>query len=294
MTIYSEITANKRRTWLLIAVFMAVVTLIGWAWGGYNGSGSGSIVLALFFSGAMSTFSYFASDKIALLTSGAQKITEDDAPSYYRAVENLCIGTGLPMPELYIIPSRALNAFATGRDPKHASIAVTAGALERLEPMELEGVLAHELSHIQNFDIRLMTVVVVLVGAVGILSSLFRNSLWFGGKGRDRDEDRGGGILALVGLVLLIVSPIVATLIQLAISRKREFLADASGALITRYPEGLALALEKIAADPFRLTTASEATAHLFIANPFKGSNIANLFSTHPPIEERIARLRSM
>lgn len=299
MSIYTQITDNKRRTWLLMAVFIAVITLIGYFWGEYSGSGTSGLVSALAFSGVMSAFSYFAADRVALATSGAQKITKADAPRYFRTVENLCLGAGLPMPQLYVIPSPALNAFATGRDPEHSSVATTSGLLQNLTDAELEGVLAHELSHIKNYDIRLMTIVVVLVGAVGILSSWFRRSMWLGGGFRGRRDSRerhrsGGDIFALVGVVLLILAPIISTLIKLAISRKREYLADASAAFITRHPEGLARALEKIAASPHQLQTASEATAHLFIANPFKGSTLAALFSTHPPIEERIKKLRAM
>lgn len=276
-----------------MVIFMAVITLIGYFWGESSGSGYAGIITAFLFSGASAAFSYFAADKVALAASGAQKISKEQAPRYFRTVENLCIGAGLPMPEPYIIPSRAMNAFATGRDPEHASIAVTEGLLRRLNDAELEGVIAHELSHIKNYDIRLMTIVVVLVGAIAILSSWFRRSLLWGGRSR-RDRESRGNPLALIGLILLIIAPIVGTLIKLAISRRREFLADASGAFITRYPEGLASALEKIAKDPHRLRTASEATAHLFIANPFKGSALATLFSTHPPVEERTERLREM
>ncbi|MFW6143892.1 MAG: M48 family metalloprotease [Patescibacteria group bacterium] len=291
MTIYSEIAKNKRRTWLLLIIFSAVVMAIGWFWGESSGSGYRGLITAFLFSSVSAAFSYFASDKVALATHGAKKVNKQDAPRYYRIVENLTLGSGLPLPELYVIPSRALNAFATGRNPEHASVAVTSGLLQRLDNQELEGVLAHELSHIKNYDIRLMTVVVVLVGAVGILSSWFRRSIFYGS--RRRNEKNSGGLLALIGLVLLLVAPIVATLIKLAISRRREFLADTSAAYITRYPEGLASALEKISKRS-RLENASEATAHLFIDNPFRGSAFANLFSTHPPAEERISRLRQM
>jgi len=294
INIYSQIAANKRRTLLLLVSFVLMVGAVGWFWGISSGYGYSYLLIALLFSGAMCAFSYFASDKIALAVSGAREVSKEQAPRYFRCVENLCIGTGLPLPKLYIIPSPAMNAFATGRDPQHAAIAVTSGLLQKLDDLELEGVLAHELSHIRNYDIRLMTLVVVLVGAVAILSGWFRRSLWFGGRRRDREEGEGTGILALLGLVLLILSPIIANLIKLAISRRREYLADASAAFITRYPEGLASALEKIARDRFQLETASEATAHLFIANPFKNSRLANLFSTHPPIEDRIKRLREM
>ncbi len=293
MNIYTEIARNKRRTWLLMGIFMAVVTVIGYFWGQSSGSGYLGLIGALGFSGVTAAFSYFASDRIALATSGAREVSKDEAPRYFRIVENLSIASGLPRPNLYIIPSPALNAFATGRDPEHSSIAATEGLLRKLDDRELEGVLAHELSHIKNYDIRLMTIVVVLVGAIGIISSWFRRSLFWGGRGR-RDRKQSGGLLALVGLVLLLLAPLVGTLIKLAISRRREFLADASGSYITRYPQGLARALEKIAHDPHRLQTASEATAHLFIANPFRGTSLARLFSTHPPVEERIKRLRQM
>ncbi len=292
MSIYTEIAQNKRRTWLLMAIFVAVVTLIGWFWGQQGGSGYFGLFGALGFSVVSAAFSYFASDKIALASSGAKKITKKQAPRYFRITENLCIGAGLPMPELYVIDSPALNAFATGRDPEHSSVAVTSGLLRRLNDQELEGVIAHELSHIKNYDIRLMTVVVVLVGAVAIISSWFRRSLFWGS--RRRDKEGSSGLLALIGLVLLLLAPLVGTLIKLAISRRREFLADASGAYLTRYPEGLASALEKISKDPNRLGTASEATAHLFIANPFRGTSLAKLFSTHPPVEERVQKLRSL
>ncbi|MEA2020715.1 MAG: M48 family metalloprotease [Patescibacteria group bacterium] len=293
MSIYTEIVQNKRRTWLLMAIFIAVVTVIGWFWGQQSGSGYFGLFGALGFSIASAAFSYFASDKIALATSGAKKIEKNQAPRYFRITENLCIGAGLPMPDLYVINSPALNAFATGRDPKHAAVAVTSGLLRRLSDQELEGVIAHELSHIKNYDIRLMTIVVVLVGAVSILSSWFRRTLFWGSK-RRRDKQGSHSLLTLIGLILLVVAPIVGTLIKLAISRRREFLADASSAYLTRYPEGLASALEEISKDSNRLGTASEATAHLFIANPFRGTSLAKLFSTHPPVEERIKKLRNL
>ena len=296
MSVYTQITSNKRRTWLLMAIFVAAVALVGWFWGEYSGSGASGLASALAFSGVMSAFSYFAADKVALAASGAQRITKDEAPRYFRTVENLCIGAGLPMPQLYLIPSPAMNAFATGRDPKHSSIAVTSGLLQNLTDAELEGVLAHELSHIKNYDIRLMTVVVVLVGAVSILASWFRRSMWLGGFGgrREREEKRGGdGLLALVGMILLILAPLIATLIKLAISRKREFLADATSAKLTRYPEGLASALEKIMKYNHGNKKVSEAISHLFISDPNR-SPLDKLFATHPPIEERIKILRSM
>ena len=227
------------------------------------------------------------------MTSGAQPITEADNTYLYHTVENLCITAGLPLPKIYIIPDGAINAFATGRDPQHASVAVTVGAINKLQNEELEGVIAHELSHVKNYDIRLMTIVIVLVGMITIFADIFLRGSFFGGRSRDNN---GNPILLVIGLVLIVLSPVIAKLIQLAISRKREYLADASGALLTRYPEGLARALEKIEADPAVLASASSATAHLYIANPFKGTGkfFANAFSTHPPVEDRIKKLREM
>ncbi len=213
-------------------------------------------------------------------------------------MENLSITSGLPQPDIYVIDDPAPNAFATGRDPKHAAVAVTTGLLERLEKIELEGVIAHEMSHVKNYDIRLMTVVVVLVGVIALVSDFFLRWSFFGGGFRRRDSGGGqlGAILVIVGIILAIISPIIAYLIQLAISRKREYLADASGALLTRYPEGLASALAKISADQHQLRKATNANAHLFIANPFKGKakRMARLFMTHPPIEDRIKKLKEM
>jgi len=241
-----------------------------------------------------SFFSYWYSDKIVLAMARAKKIEKKDYPELFRIVENLSLAAGLPTPQIYLIEEDQPNAFATGRDEKHAVIAVTKGLLERLEKPELEGVIAHELSHIRNKDMLLQTIVVVLVGIVAILSDLFLRMSYWGGIRKREERDSLGAILAVFGLVAAILAPLAATLIQLAISRKREFLADATGALLTRYPEGLARALEKISAYPRSMKIASNATAHLFIVNPFRGSKIANLFSTHPPIEERIKALREM
>ena len=229
----------------------------------------------------------------------AKPVTFEENPELYRIVENLCITAGLPMPKIYILPELAPNAFATGRDPKNAAIAVTEGLLRKLDRSELEGVIGHELSHIGNRDVLLQTVVVVLVGTVSILADIFtRTAFWNGGR---RDDENGGifsAILMLIGIVFIILSPLIAQLIQLAISRKREFLADASSALLTRYPEGLARALEKIATDPVPMRYTSNATAHLYIANPFKGKQsqswLVKLFMTHPPIEDRVKALREM
>lgn len=262
------------------------------------------VLIAVVFSSVSAFISYFFSDKITLAISHAKEIDLKTQPQLYQVVENLTIAAGLPMPRVYIIEDTAMNAFATGRDPKHAVICVTTGLLSRLDRTELEGVLAHELSHIGNYDIRFMTLVVVMVGVITLLADWMVRFSLFGGKKRD-SNDGGNGIFLIIGIILAILSPIIATLIKLAVSRRREFLADSSGALLTRYPEGLALALEKIAADTEPLEAANKATAHLYIANPFKTnavdengksstSWIANLFNTHPPIEERIKRLRQM
>lgn len=288
---YSQITANKRKTWVLIAIFVAFILGLGFVLQQWQGYGPESLVAAGVISLAMTLFSYYASDKIALNSAGAQRISKEDNPYVFRIVENLTITAGLPMPKVHIIDSPALNAFATGRDPQHASIAVTTGLIEALENEELEGVIAHELSHIQNYDIRVMTIVVVLVGLISLLAQW---SFRLGGGRRSSGDSNRGNIVAVVGLVLLLISPLIAELIKLAVSRKREYLADASGSLLTRYPEGLARALEKIQASDVPLTGANTAIAHLFISNPLKGRSISSLFSTHPPIAERIKRLREM
>lgn len=273
-----------------MTVFILFVVAAGYLIGYATDTGLSAVFFAVFFAGFSGMFSYFAGDKVALMSSGAIAIEKKDNPYVYRMVENLSITAGIPMPKVYIIQDAAMNAFATGRDPQHASIALTTGIIGRLENEELEGVIAHELSHIKNYDIRLMMIVVVLIGTVGILSDwLLRSFFW----GRSNNDNRSGGnaIFLVVGLVFAILSPLIAQLIKFAISRKREFLADASGVLLTRYPEGLASALEKISQGP-NLKRASSATAHLYISNPFKKGSFSRLFSTHPPIEERIAALR--
>lgn len=299
MSIYSQISGNKRKTWLIIFLFIAFITTLAFIYGKASGFGWSAAFFALIISALMSLFSYFYSDQFILAMSGANPIKKEDNPELFRIVENLSIGEGMPMPKIYIIEDDAPNAFATGRDPRYASVAVTTGILQKLSKTEMEGVIAHELSHVKNFDIRLATIVVILVGAVALLSNIFLRSMWFSGR---RDDDREGGslqtIFVIVGIVLAILSPLIATLIQLAVSRKRELLADASAALLTRYPEGLASALEKISKDTQPLQSANNATAHLYFVNPFKGKDLnawfSNLFDTHPPIEERIKILRSM
>ncbi len=293
---YNQIESNKRKTVLLIAIFLIIIIGLGWFIGVWQGYGYNVFFFAVIFSMVSALTSYYAGDKLALMTTGAKRIAKEDNPYVYRLVENLCIAQGMPVPKVHIIDSPALNAFATGRDPEHASIAFTTGIISALENEELEGVIAHELSHIKNYDIRVMTIVVVLVGTIALISDMFWRVRLFGGGDNRENKNSGqlGMIIMVIGIALLIVSPIIAELIKLAVSRRREYLADASGALLTRYPEGLARALEKIAASSTPLPHASAATAHLFISNPFKKGSISGLFSTHPPTEERIKRLRGM
>jgi len=298
MNIYSQISANKTKTWLIVVLFILFVTTVVFIYGKASGYGLSYAGIGLIISGIMGFSSYYYSDKMILGMSGAKQIIKKDNPQLFRTVENLCIGAGIPMPKIYIINDSAINAFATGRDPNHSVVCVTTGILDRLNKVELEGVIAHELSHIRNYDIRLMSIVVILVGTVALLADFFMRSLWYGGNRRREDGGNAQSIFLLIGIILAILSPLIATLIQLAVSRKRELLADASGALLTRYPEGLASALEKISNDKEPLEAANNATAHLYIANPFKGKIqgnwFSNLFNTHPPIEERIKILRSM
>ena len=273
-------------------VFIAIVIGLGYAISYFYGQGSYFwVVIALLYATGSALVGYFSGDKIALWTSGAQPVTREENSYAVKMVENLAI-TGLPQPKVYIIPDDDINAFATGRDPKHASIAITQGAIAKLENEELEGVIAHELSHIGNYDIRYMTLVIVLVGTIMVLSDMFWRMRFFGGRRGGRDSG-AGGVIMIVGLVLLILSPLFAELIRLSVSRKREYLADASGTLLTRYPEGLARALEKIRDQGARIERATKSTAHLYIANPM-AQGLNSFFSTHPPIDERIARLRKM
>lgn len=296
MTTYTFASANVRKTWLLLGMFLVLIIALGWFLS-YYFENQAILFIAVGFSILQSVLSYWYSDKIVLALTRAKEISHSENPELYHLLENLTIASGLPLPKFYLLEESQPNAFATGRDPKHAAIVVTRGLLEKLDKPELEGVLSHELSHIGNRDSLIMTATVILVGAISMLANMFFRIGRFGGRSRD-DDSRAGGILALVGLIAVILAPIAAALIQLAISRKREFLADASAALLTRYPEGLAKALEKISQDQSPLRVANNATAHLYIANPFKGKQSANwlvkLFSTHPPIEERIKALRQM
>jgi heat shock protein HtpX len=293
-TLYTQKDSNIRRTWLLITAFLIFVITLGWVFS-YQFNSPIILIIAVLFSVGMSFTSYWYSDKIVLKMSGAKEIKKEESLELYRLVENLCITAGLPLPKIYIIDDASPNAFATGRNPEHAVIAVTTGLLGILDRSELEGVIAHELSHIGNRDMLLSTVVVILVGLVVLLSDMFLRWTFWGRRGRDNDS--GGGnlkmIMFVIGIILAILSPLFVNLMQLAISRRREFLADTSGALLTRYPEGLARALEKISSHPTPLRTANKATAHLYIASPFK-KKVSRLFLTHPPIEKRVQALRGM
>lgn len=305
MTLYNQKYSNIRKTWFLFTMFLIVVIGIGWFFGRIYNNPS-ILYFAVIFSVVMNIIAYWFSDKIVLKMSRAVPIEKKDNAELYNIVENLAITAGLPLPKIYIINEDAPNAFATGRNSKHAVVAITRGLLNRLNKSELEGVIAHELSHIGNRDMLLSTAIVVLVGFISILSDMFLRSMFWGNR---RDKEGGGqvqAILMIVGIIMAILAPIAAMLMQLAISRKREFLADASGALLTRYPEGLASALEKIAADPTPLRAARNTTAHLWFDDPFThgigdGKKSASwrkllhkLFMTHPPVEERLKFLRGM
>ncbi len=291
-TLYTHKDSNIRKTWILISLFLIFIIGLGWVFS-YQFNSPIILFIAVIFSSVTSFISYWYSDKIVLSMSKAREIKKADNPELYRIVENLCITAGLPLPKIYIIDEMAPNAFATGRNPENAVVAVTTGLLQKLDRSELEGVIAHELAHIGNRDILLQTVVVILVGLVALLSDWFLRWSFFG---RSDNDNKGqlGMIMAIAGIVLAILSPFIAMLIQLAISRKREYLADASGALLTRYPEGLAKALEKISQDNTQLKAANKATAHMYIANPFRGKKMRKMFMTHPSTEDRIKALRGM
>jgi heat shock protein HtpX len=288
---YSQIAANKRKTVFMMLFFVALVAGLGWLFGEFTGQPAitpyvliGAAVYAL--------LSYWAGSKMALAMNGAHEIQKSDNPRLWRVVENLAITNGMPMPKVYIIDDPAPNAFATGRDPNHAIVGVTTGLLDMMDDHELEGVMAHELGHVKNYDIRVSMIAFALVAVISILADVMLRMTWF----RDRDSNNGSSsqLFFVLGIIGAILAPIVATLIQLAISRRREYLADATGALTTRYPEGLASALEKIGAYGSTLRRQNASTAHLFFANPLRGKSLASLFSTHPSVEERIKRLRTM
>ena len=286
---YSQIAANKRKTVLMMVLFVALVAGLGYLFALYVGE---PLITPYVLIGAAvyALLSYFLGSRTALAINGAKEIEKKDNPRLWRIVENLAITNGMPMPKVYIMDDPALNAFATGRDPKHASVAATSGLLNALSDTELEGVMAHELGHVKNYDIRVSMLAFALVAVVSILADIMLRMVWF----RDRDNNNGGNIFLVIGIVAAILAPLVATMIQLAISRKREYLADATGALTTRYPEGLATALEKIGAQGRPMRRQHTATAHLFFANPLKQKAFAGLFSTHPPIEDRVRALREM
>ena len=299
-TAWDHVSGNIFKTWLIMFFFslftVGVVYLIAQGFGYGEVGGLGIVGFALIMAGIMNFVSYFWSDKIVLGISGAKPILEKDNKELYRTVENLCIAAGLPLPKIYLINDSAPNAFATGRDPKHGAIAFTTGILSKLNKQELEGVTAHELSHVGNRDTLLMAVVSVLVGTIATLADFFMRSLWFGSHG-DRDS-KNNQVFMILAIATAILAPIIAILIQLAVSRRREFLADASGVLLTRYPDGLASALAKISGDKEALEVANRGTAHLYIINPLKGKQavgwFASLFNTHPPIEKRITALKEM
>lgn len=291
---YSAIAANKRKTWFIMALFVAIIAALGWIFSNLYGGGSYSyLYLALIASAVYALIQYFMAAKIATAVNGAHEIEKNDNPRLWRTVENLTIAAGMPMPKVYIMDDPAPNAFATGRDPHHAIVCATTGLLDVMSDTELEAVMAHELSHVRNYDIRVMMIVFGLVSTIGFIADILMRMMWFGG-GRDDRERPSSPAFIVIGIAAAILAPIIATLVQLAVSRRREYLADSSGALLTRYPEGLAEALEKIKEVGSTTRHQNSATAHLFFANPLKASFAASLLSTHPPIEERIAKLREM
>lgn len=296
MTLYTHKDRNIRMTWVYLTGFFVFIIALGWFFSRVMDN-PGILFLAFLVALIMNFVSYWWSDKIVLSISGAKEISPDQGKEIYRLVENLCITAGLPVPKIYLIPDSAPNAFATGRNPEKAVVALTTGIVSKLEKRELEAVIAHELSHIGNRDILLGTVITVLVGFVALFSDWFLHWSFWGRRSDDRNSGQAQIVMLLIALFLAILAPIAASLMQLAISRKREFLADADGALLTRFPEGLASALEKISSDNEVLEAANKATAHMYIVNPLKGkrgTGLAKLFMTHPPIEERIKRLREM
>ena len=287
---YSDIAANKRKTVMVMAVFLAFVALVIWIFDKYLGGGTGVFYGGLVGACVYALITYYAGARMALAGNQAHEIQKRDNPRLWRIVENLAITDGLPMPKVYIMNDPAPNAFATGRDPKHATVCATSGILDIMNDQELQGVLAHELSHIKNYDIRVSMIAFALTAVISLIADIIIRLTWFGGG--DREENNQ--VFLILGIVAAILAPIVATLIQLAVSRQREYLADASGALATRYPEGLASALEKIKQTGSVARRQNTATAHLFFVNPLKAHSLAGLFSTHPPIDDRIKRLRGM
>ncbi len=284
---YSAIAANKRNTFLIILIFIVIIAGLGWVFSAVYGS-TGIFWGTLVGAGIYALVQYFLAAKLALSMNGAKEIQKSDNPRLYRIVENLAITNGMPMPKVYIVDDPAPNAFATGRDPNHAHVAATSGILELMDDRELEAVMAHEMGHVQNYDIRVMMIVFGLVSAIGLIADVLSRMFWFS------DSENRNPIFLIVGIVAALISPIVAMLVQAAVSRQREYLADATGAMTTRDPEGLADALEKLGAVSTATRRQNTSTAHLFFANPLKRSAFLNAFSTHPPIEERVARLRGL
>lgn len=298
INVYEQIDQNKRRSTIIMVLFVVFIALVSWILSKALGYGPGVVGVALVVAGLISFASYWWGDKIILTISGARPADKKRDFHFFTVAENLTMAAQIAMPKLYVIDDTAPNAFAAGRDPNHCVVCVTAGLLKKLNRTEVEGVVAHELSHIRNYDTRVMSIVTILVGMVTLLADWFLRGVRFGGRNRDKEGGNFGAVLFLIGIILALLSPLIAQLIQLAISRRREFLADASAVMLTRYPEGLSRALEKIATDKEPLEAANKATAHLYIINPFKGQKLtslfANLFNTHPPVEERIKMLRQM
>lgn len=289
---YSDIAANKRKTVVIMAVFVALVGLIGWVFSNYLGGGQPSIFYGTLIGSVIyALFTYYAGAKMALAVNGAKQIQKSDNPRLWRIVENLSITDGLPMPKVYIMDDPAPNAFATGRNPKNSAVCATTGLLEIMDDEELQGVFAHELGHVKNYDIRVSMVAFALTAVISLIADIMLRMTWF--RNNDR-ETQGNQVFFLLGIVAAILAPLIATMIQLAVSRQREYLADATGALTTRYPEGLISALRKLERTGTTLRRQNTATAHLFFANPLKGHSLASLFSTHPPLEDRIRRLQDM
>jgi len=295
---YEQVDRNKRRSLVIMVIFVIFITGAVWLFSQALNYGPGIVGWALIISGLMSFASYWWSDKIILALSKARPADKKRDFKFFTVTENLALASQIPVPKLYVIEDSAPNAFATGRDTHHAVICATTGLIDKLNRTELEAVVAHEISHIRNYDMRLMSIVTILVGMIVLISDWFLRGSQFGGRSRNREGNNVGAILFLIGLILALLSPLIAKLIQLALSRRREFLADASGVMLTKYPDGLMSALQKISADKEPLEVANKATAHLYIVNPFKGSLArgwaVNLFNTHPPVEERIKALKEM
>lgn len=292
---YDQIAANKRKSVIILVFFAVFASAIAYLAGIWAGAGQSFAPYAIAAAFTYVIISYYASSKLAIAMNGAREVSKKDEPRLYRIVENLSITNGMPMPKVYVMEDPALNAFATGRDPNHAVVCATRGLLNAMDDNELEGVMAHEMGHVKNYDIRVSMLAFAMASVISIISDMVLR-MWFWGGGGNNDDDGPGSnpIFMAIGILAIILSPIVAALIQSAISRQREYLADATGALTTRYPDGLASALEKIAAGGSVVRKQNTSTAHLFFANPLKGKTLANMFSTHPPVADRIARLRSM